>query len=436
MNTETPRPPRPAATLVVVRDAAEGLEVLLLQRADKGDHNSGAWVFPGGLVDAADMQAQAHCAGLDDARASARLGLPAGGLAFHVAALRETFEEAGLLFATDRDGQAVDLQGEAGGRLAAARHALQRGATDIATVCRENGLRLQVDALHHIAHWLTPLGRAKRFDTRFFLAVLPPGQRSAHDEVETVQQVWLTPAQALSPAHTRRLMTPTRAVLEELAAHAATAALLAWAARPRQVQRVLPRLATGTKGETPLLPGHPAWDEVGRLDPVGRGDVWCEPRAGAAVTLSPAVRRLTAAETLQHSYLVECAADAWAVIDPGPCTEAQRDALLAAAPGPLRWIALTDDDSQQAQAAAALQARTGAQLLGPHSPGPAAAGRMLRGLRDADGRRMHYLLATEALLFCGGQRPSPALLSAHGVEWLALRRGFLAQVPGPATEAS
>src|SRR5437870_8009196 len=99
------RPPRPAATIVVVRDGAEGLEVLLSRRAERGDHNSGAWVFPGGLLDAGDRAAHGCCAGVDDAGASERLGLDAQGLDYYVAAVRECFEESGLLFALDAKGQ-------------------------------------------------------------------------------------------------------------------------------------------------------------------------------------------------------------------------------------------------------------------------------------------------------------------------------------------
>ena len=108
--------PRAAATLVVVRDAAVGIEVLLLRRAERGDHNSGAWVFPGGMVEPGDRLCHPRCAGLDDAAASARLGLPRGGLDYYVAAVRECFEEAGLLLALDAHGALLDLRGRSVGR--------------------------------------------------------------------------------------------------------------------------------------------------------------------------------------------------------------------------------------------------------------------------------------------------------------------------------
>src|SRR3954471_4451205 len=99
-------PPRPAATLVVARDGAQGVDVLLLLRAERGDHNSGAWVFPGGLVDAADHDAYG-CTQGDDAVVSRRLGLACGGLAYPIAAVRECFEESGLLFADNAKAEPV-----------------------------------------------------------------------------------------------------------------------------------------------------------------------------------------------------------------------------------------------------------------------------------------------------------------------------------------
>src|SRR5438552_16249584 len=98
------RPPRSAATLVVVRDAPAGVEVLLMLRAERGDHNSGAWVFPGGVVDRRDRDWHGCCHGGDDLWASALLGVDSGGLDYPIATLRECFEEAGLLFAADAAG--------------------------------------------------------------------------------------------------------------------------------------------------------------------------------------------------------------------------------------------------------------------------------------------------------------------------------------------
>ena len=222
------RPPRAAATLVVVRDALDaalgGVEVLLSRRAERGDHNSGAWVFPGGVVDPGDRQSHACCAGLDDAAASARLGLAEGGLDYYVAAVRECFEESGLLYATDRRGEMVGLNASdadsvdngdnAGARLAAWRGPLHRGERTLGELCREFGLTLALDGVSYLSHWLTPPARAKRFDTRFFIAAVPQGQVAAHDGSELVEQLWLRPADALARSHELKLLTPTQKTLK------------------------------------------------------------------------------------------------------------------------------------------------------------------------------------------------------------------------------
>jgi len=161
-----------------------GIEVLLSRRADGTDYTSGAWVFPGGIVDARDRDAHAACFGIDDAAASTRLGLGVGGLDFFIAAIRECFEESGLLFGRavgDRDDA---LDGDAADRLAPWRGALHRREHGIAEMCAQEGIRLDAGALVYLSHWLTPLGRPKRFDTRFFIAAVPTAQTAAHDGAE------------------------------------------------------------------------------------------------------------------------------------------------------------------------------------------------------------------------------------------------------------
>jgi 8-oxo-dGTP pyrophosphatase MutT (NUDIX family) len=289
------RPPRAAATIVVVRAGASGeIEVLLSRRAERGDHNSGAWVFPGGTLDPRDAAARAFCAGLDDAEASRCLRLPEGGLDFFVAAVRECFEESGLLFAYG-DGDAwVDLDGADKARLGPWRGALHRCERTMAELCTSEGIRLAVDRLHYFSHWLTPAGRPKRFDTRFFLAEAPPSQTAVHDGTELVDQLWLTPADALARSRTLKLLTPTQKSLELLTRFDDLPALMAWAASPRTVELVLPRVGTGAKGLRPVLPDEPAWAELGRIDPAGRGECSYDIVPGVAVRLSERVIRVTA----------------------------------------------------------------------------------------------------------------------------------------------
>lgn len=431
-----PGAPRPAATLVVVRDAPAGLEVLLLRRAEKGDHNSGAWVFPGGLLDAGDRRCHGACTGLDDARASVVLGVAEGGLDYYVAAIRESFEEAGILFAIDERGQPIDMLVDSDTPLAALREPLHRGDVAFADVCRDFGLRLAVDQLFYIAHWVTPPGRAKRFDTRFFLAVLPQGQTSSHDALETVDHVWLRPQEALSSENSRRLMTPTRSVIATIGRFERTQALLAWARSPREVATVAPRLGRDTSGVRPVQPQEPAWAELGFVDPHGEGTAWCELRPGEPAVLAPGVLRVTAPGG-PNSYLVGTG-DGWAIIDPGPPDAGHLAALVAAAPGGIRAILCTA--AAPSAGAQALHERTGAPLQRPDAGQSIAlaGGHTLRVLAPAGaaGRRM-FLLVEHKILFTGDIGEADALAAAHpGVEWFAPAEGFLRPAPSAAPAAT
>ncbi len=477
------RPPRAAATIVVVRDGTFGLEVLLSRRAERGDHNSGAWVFPGGIVDAADREAHACCIGLDDAAASRRLGLAQGGLDYYVAAVRECFEEAGLLFAADRSGTLVDLAGAAGERWAQWRGPLHRGERTMIEFCREAGLQLAVDRLVYLSHWLTPPGRAKRFDTRFFIAAAPASQEGAHDGTEMLEQLWLRPADALARGAALKLMTPTLKTLELLASHASVHALLDWARAPRSVALVMPRIASGAQGLRPVLPTEWAWAEIGRLDPAGHGDCSYDLVPGRAVRLSPRIIRITANNGSMmtgpgtNTYLVGGGArNVWAAIDPGPLLDDHVQAILAAAPGPITSIFVTHTHKDHSPAALALRAATGAKLYGRSAafpewqdatfvPDVALSGGESFELADATTLRvihtpghasnhLCYLLDEEQLLFTGDHvmqastvviNPPDGDMRAYlesldallGVplEWLAPGHGFLMAQPHEAIRA-
>jgi len=232
MNAPTSQVPvRRAATLVVLRPGQTGPQLLMLRRADKGDQNSGAWVFPGGLVDPGDAHSHDICHGLNDAQASAQLKLPAGGLDHHVAAIRECFEEAGLLLACDRRGQPLDAHHPALRALVEQRQQLAQGLVSIKTLCLQHDIRLAVDRLHYVAHWITPPVRPKRFDTRFFLTTVDQDQQAQHDTVETVHHQWIRPRDMLSSEQAGRLMLPQRSVLESLAAFDSLSAIVQWAAQ-------------------------------------------------------------------------------------------------------------------------------------------------------------------------------------------------------------
>src|SRR5262249_7479324 len=158
------------------------------------DRSSGAFVFPGGTLDRGDRLLHGWCRGLDDAAASARLQLAENGLDYYVAAVRECFEEAGLLFAADAAGALASLQHIAGGEWHALRAAIGRGDAPLGELCQRLDVRLAVDRLAYHSHWLTPPGLPKRFDTRFFVAVAPPAQEASFDQLETMEHRWIRPA--------------------------------------------------------------------------------------------------------------------------------------------------------------------------------------------------------------------------------------------------
>lgn len=371
MDAHADRPPRAAATVVVVRDGPDGIEVLLLRRAERGDHNSGAWVFPGGTVDARDREAHALCGGLDDAEASRRLGVSENGLDYYIAALRECFEESGLLYASDARGDAVSAIGDMTRTLAPWRGFLHHGERSLAEMCQVFEWRLAPDRLVYLSHWLTPLGRLKRFDTRFFVAQAPLAQTSAHDELELVEHLWLKPADALARGDALKLMNPTRVTLETIARFDGVRALLEWARAPRRIPLIQPRVATGREGPRPVMPLEPAWAEIGRLDPQGHGHASYDLVPGMPVRLSKRVIRITANNGSvmtgpgTNTYLIGSdAADEWAVIDPGPASDEHVERLLAAVPGSVRWIFVTHTHTDHSPAALLLKARTGASVHG------------------------------------------------------------------------
>ena len=233
----TPTPVRRAATLVVLRQGDQGPEVLMLRRAEKGDQNSGAWVFPGGLVDAGDAQCRDLCVGLSDHQASGQLNLPAGGLDHHVAAIRECFEEAGILLAEDAKGRSFGRWLESHSSVMSQRGRVARGEIALRELCEHHDLRLSAGRLRYIAHWITPPVRPKRFDTRFFLATVDADQQAAHDMVETVNHQWIRPTDMLRSDEAGRLMMPQRSVLQALAEHDSVPSVLQWAAQVQVVTR-------------------------------------------------------------------------------------------------------------------------------------------------------------------------------------------------------
>ena len=259
MTPPFPANPRPAATVVVLRDGPAGPEAFMVRRHEGTAFMGGAHVFPGGRVDEADENADAAwCDGIDHAVSQLPSMPPQEATAYHVAAARELFEEAGVLLARDRTGAFVRLAGADHDRFKHARHTVHGGATTLRALVDGEGLRLALDALVLFAHWVTPPIDTRQFDTRFFMTRVPPHQAPAHDDTETTHSAWVRPADAIAQAIRSEIVLPppTWTTLRELERFASVDAALAWAAARRIVRR-MPHLVEDDARRLLLLPGDP-----------------------------------------------------------------------------------------------------------------------------------------------------------------------------------
>ena len=259
-------PVKPAATVLLVRDAdAGGVEVFMLRRTFNAAFASGMFVFPGGKVDDVDGvdEIAELCDGLTDAHASSLLGIANGGLAFWVACIRECFEEAGVLLARhESTGDVVRFDDpETAKRFEAERENIHDGSVALLDLCQREGLRLTTDDIHYVSHWITPMGEKRRFDTRFFIARAPQAQEPLHDDGETIESFWISPQEAIERAHEKdlMLMPPTKANIEFLLPFKTADEVLAAASKVGMPQTILPKLKIDSDGRVLgiAMPGDP-----------------------------------------------------------------------------------------------------------------------------------------------------------------------------------
>jgi 8-oxo-dGTP pyrophosphatase MutT (NUDIX family) len=263
----------------------------MLLRNLASEFAANVFVFPGGSLDPADRgdAAEELCRGLDDATASELLGVDRGGLAFWVAALRECFEEAGVLVAQPRD--AAEPAERA--RFEAHRREVNEGRAGLLDVCRAEDLVLAADTVHYVSHWITPELSPKRYDTRFFVTTAPPGQVAHHDDAETVATIWVRPADALArfEAGEIELLPPTIDNLEKLGLHSSTEEVMAWARQVSDIPTILPIVLIEDGRLLVLRPGDDGYeqaleDRMASSDPVSpelaaaAREAW-GPRAGS-----------------------------------------------------------------------------------------------------------------------------------------------------------
>ncbi|MGD0848563.1 NUDIX hydrolase [Bradyrhizobium sp.] len=267
MSTEAVAP-RPASTILLLRDSAVTrgeIEVFMMVRHYEIDFNSGALVFPGGSVDKGDQEIIAN-----PKLYSGGEGLDASALSFRIAAIRETFEESGILLARAGGSNSLVDAGRAGEIEAAHRAALCEGKATFSGILADNGLVLALDELVPYAHWITPEGMPKRFDTWFFLAAAPPEQVGAHDGRESTDSIWLSPREALAGGESGRfkLPFPTTRNLIKLGKQTSVSAALD-DARGKPVVTVMPVMTKLNGGRQLRIPREAGYDgevfEVGAV---------------------------------------------------------------------------------------------------------------------------------------------------------------------------
>ncbi|CCD92580.1 conserved hypothetical protein [Bradyrhizobium sp. ORS 375] len=250
---------RPASTVLLLRDSASAreIELFMMVRHHQIEFNSGALVFPGGSVDKGDRE----IAGNPELYAGDQ-GLDVEALGFRIAGVRETFEESGILLAR-RKGAAALIDAAAAREIEAAhRLALCESKISFREVIEANGLVLALDALVPYAHWITPEGMPKRFDTWFFLAAAPPDQLGAHDGRESTDSIWVSPREALAGGDDGRfkLPFPTTRNLIRLGKQPAVADALA-AARDMAIVTVMPVMTRTADGGRELrIPREAGYD--------------------------------------------------------------------------------------------------------------------------------------------------------------------------------
>ena len=252
--------PLPASTILLLRDNRDGrVEVFMEKRHMKSTFVGGAYVFPGGRVDPSDHLSDELLQQPADAT-RARLGTE-DGAAYEVAALRECFEEAGVLLAYTSDGELISFADAlVEDRFRTARDQLNSGELGWRALLEEHDLRLANDRLHYWSHWITPLGEPRRYDTRFFVTEAPTDQTATHDDWELTNSAWVEPGTALDKAMAREwfIIFPTLHTLKRLEELGTTRAALEWAAGDHERPINQPKIYNGVA----VLPGDEGYEDA------------------------------------------------------------------------------------------------------------------------------------------------------------------------------
>ncbi|MCB1692277.1 MAG: NUDIX hydrolase [Pseudomonadales bacterium] len=253
-------PIRHAATVMLVDDRPD-LKVFMMERNANTVFAGGMWVFPGGSVDDADDPGAFEHMSVhrSDEEASRLLGIPSGGLRYYIAAIREAFEEAGVLLALPRQGDdIVDLQDpETARRFEVHRRAVNDSSRSFIDIADEEDLVLDAGSMHYVARWITPEGPPRRFDARFFVSRMPARQVPVHDDSELVHSRWISPQDILDAVAREEmvLMSPTLRMVRCLARFSSADEVIEAAASNQPDERARVNAAREI-----VLPGDPDYD--------------------------------------------------------------------------------------------------------------------------------------------------------------------------------
>jgi glyoxylase-like metal-dependent hydrolase (beta-lactamase superfamily II)/8-oxo-dGTP pyrophosphatase MutT (NUDIX family) len=341
-----PAVPRPAATVLLLRDSDDGVEVLMTRRSASASFAPGAYVFPGGGIDAADSAAHAMAARRptqDDLR-----------LTQAIAAIRESFEELGILLARHANGEPAGSQEIA---------ALDRHEPFFAQ-CQARGLTLSADQVYVLAHWVTDRDLPRRFDVPFLVARMPEDQTPVADEAEQFEPVWVRPAHALErhKAGSFFMIFPTIRTLERLAKFESVDAVLQACASDKPLWTSCPRAGFLSGAEARYMEHEMPYGELALVSPDGQMVHHLDWRSDQPAPLLKNVTRLTAPNPGvmtgpgTNSYLVGDPATGYIAIDPGPNDAEHIERLWRAAGGDIRMIVCTHSHIDHSPGARPLQA--------------------------------------------------------------------------------
>jgi recombination protein RecT len=341
-----PAVPRPAATVLLLRDSEAGLEVLMTRRSETASFAPGAYVFPGGGIDAADAQAH-HTAARRATQRDQHLTQA-------IAAIRESFEELGVLLARHADGRPADARDIA---------ALDRAAP-FAAQCRQRGLVLAADQVFVLAHWITDRDLPRRFDVPFLVARMPQGQQPEADQAEQFEPVWVRPGDALARHKAGQffMIFPTVRTLERLEKFATVDAVLAACAGEQPLWTSCPRAGLVQGAEARFMEHEMQYGELALVCPDGQLLHHLDWNTEQPVPLLRNLQRMTAPNPGvmtgpgTNSYIVGDPDTGYIVIDPGPDEPEHQQRLWRATNGDIRLIVCTHSHADHSPGARPLQA--------------------------------------------------------------------------------